>query len=233
MSSLTGLAFQIDFLVGRGSRRNAVSTIRDTVDQINLVAREGASAAAKERKKNLERDLGELDQLSKDASQELVKSKEATAKALAKRTAQTAAAVTRKIKTDTSGIEKVGKKTVSVAKMMKSSFKDLNAALAARGVEGIAGSSLTNEKAMVDLVGRERGEREQILSIQREINESKRAAGKITEGDIRKRRQKAIYAQKEKQRKVMEWTAIFIGVATIGGFIIWLVSLAMKARGVL
>ena len=54
-----------------------------------------------------------------------------------------------------------------------------------------------------------------------------------TEGDIRKRRQKAIYAQKEKQRKVMEWTAIFIGVATIGGFIIWLVSLAMKARGVL
>ena len=54
-----------------------------------------------------------------------------------------------------------------------------------------------------------------------------------TEGDIRKRRQKAIYAQKEKQRKVMEWTAIFIGVATVGGFIIWLVSLAMKARGVL
>lgn len=54
-----------------------------------------------------------------------------------------------------------------------------------------------------------------------------------TEGDIRKRRQKAIYAQKEKQRKVIEWTAIFIGVATIGGFIIWLVSLAMKARGVL
>jgi len=188
MSSLTGLAFQIDFLVGRGSRRNAVSAIRDTVDAVNLVAREGASAAAKERKKNLEKDLGELDQLSKDASQELVKSKEATAKALAKRTARTAAAVTRRIKTDTSGIEKVGKKTVSVAKMMKSSFKDLNTALAARGVEGIAGSSLTNEKAMIDLVGRERGEREQILSIQREINESKRAAGKITEGDIRNER---------------------------------------------
>jgi TP901 family phage tail tape measure protein len=188
MSSLTGLAFQIDFLVGRGSRRNAVSTIRDTVDQINLVAREGASAAAKERKKNLEKDLGELDQLSKDASQELVKSKEATAKALAKRTARTAAAVTRRIKTDTSGIEKVGKKTVSVAKMMKSSFKDLNAALESRGVTGIAGKSLTNEKAMIDLVGRERGEREQILSIQREINDSKRAAGKITEGDIRNER---------------------------------------------
>jgi len=188
MSSLTGLAFQIDFLVGRGSRRNAVSTIRDTVDQINLVAREGASAAAKERKKNLERDLGELDQLSKDASQELVKSKEATAKALAKRTVRTAASVTRRIKTDTSGIEKVGKKTVSVAKMMKSSFKDLNAALESRGVTGIAGQSLTNEKAMIDLVGRERGEREQILSIQREINDSKRAAGKITEGDIRNER---------------------------------------------
>ena len=188
MSSLTGLAFQIDFLVGRGSRRNAVSAIRDTVDAVNLVAREGASAAAKERKKNLERDLGELDQLSRDASQNLVKSKEATAKALAKRTAATAAAVTRRIKTDTSGIEKVGKKTVSVAKMMKSSFKDLNAALESRGVTGIAGQSLTNEKAMLDLVGREKGEREQILSIQKEINDSKRAAGKITEGDIRNER---------------------------------------------
>ena len=33
--------------------------------------------------------------------------------------------ITRKIKTDTSGIEKVRKKTVSVAKIMKSSFKDL------------------------------------------------------------------------------------------------------------
>jgi TP901 family phage tail tape measure protein len=188
MASLTGLAFQIDFLVGRGSRRNAVSAIRDTVDAVNLVAREGATAAAKERRANLEKDLGELDSLSKTASDNLVKSKEATGKALAKRTAATAAAVTRKIKTDTSGIEKVGKKTVSVAKMMKSSFKDLNSALAARGIEGIAGSSLTNEKAMIDLVGREKGEREQILNIQREINESKRAAGKITEGDIRNER---------------------------------------------
>ena len=54
-----------------------------------------------------------------------------------------------------------------------------------------------------------------------------------TEGDIRKRRQKAIYAQKEKQRKYIEWTAIFIGVAIVGGFIAWLISLAMKAQGVL
>ena len=145
MASLTGLAFQIDFLVGRGSKRNAVSAIRDTVDAVNLVAREGATAAAKERRKNLEADLGELDSMSKTASDNLVKSKEATAKALAKRTQQTAYDVTRKIKTDTSGIEKVGKKTVSVAKMMKSSFKDLNAALESRGLTGIEGSSLTNE----------------------------------------------------------------------------------------
>ena len=54
-----------------------------------------------------------------------------------------------------------------------------------------------------------------------------------TEGDIRKRRQKAIYAQKEKQRKFIEWTAILIGIAIVGGFIAWLISVAMKAQGVL
>ena len=53
MASLTGLAFQVDFLLGRGSRQNTVNGIRDTVDQINLTARQGASKASKER-----RDLG-------------------------------------------------------------------------------------------------------------------------------------------------------------------------------
>ena len=59
MASLTGLAFQIDFLVGRGSRRNAVSAVRDTVDAINLTAREGARNAGRERKKSLEKQLAE------------------------------------------------------------------------------------------------------------------------------------------------------------------------------
>ena len=54
-----------------------------------------------------------------------------------------------------------------------------------------------------------------------------------TEGEIRKKRQAAIYAQKEKQRKVFEWTAITIGVALFGGFIIWLISLALKAQGII
>ena len=54
-----------------------------------------------------------------------------------------------------------------------------------------------------------------------------------TEGDIRKRRQKAIYAQKEKQRKFMEWTAIIIGVAIFGSFLVWLLTLALKAQGLL
>ena len=40
-----------------------------------------------------------------------------------------------------------------------------------------------------------------------------------TEGEIRKKRQAAIYAQKEKQRKFMEWTAITIGVAIFGSFL--------------
>jgi len=54
-----------------------------------------------------------------------------------------------------------------------------------------------------------------------------------TEGDIRKRRQKAIYAQKEKQRKVIEWTGIFLGIAVFGSFLFWLLTLALKARGLL
>ena len=74
MASLTGLAFQIDFLVGRGSRRNAVSAVRDTVDNINLVARAGAKKAAQERKQTLEKQLGELDALAqKFRSSEFIK----------------------------------------------------------------------------------------------------------------------------------------------------------------
>ena len=54
-----------------------------------------------------------------------------------------------------------------------------------------------------------------------------------TEGEIRKKRQAAIYAQKERQRKLMEVIAWVIGCGHIGGFIVWLVGLAMKAQGVL
>ena len=54
-----------------------------------------------------------------------------------------------------------------------------------------------------------------------------------TEGDIRKKRQQAIYAQKEKQRKVMEWTAIFIAVCIFGSFLAWLISLGLEARGLI
>ena len=54
-----------------------------------------------------------------------------------------------------------------------------------------------------------------------------------TEGEIRMKRQAAIYAQKERQRKVMEVIAWVIGCALIGGFIVWLIGLAMKAQGVL
>ena len=53
-----------------------------------------------------------------------------------------------------------------------------------------------------------------------------------TEGAIRKKRQKMIYEQKERQRKLMEIIGWVIAVAILGGFIIWLVGLAMKAQGV-
>ena len=54
-----------------------------------------------------------------------------------------------------------------------------------------------------------------------------------TEGAIRKKRQKMIYEQKEKQRKFMEWTAITIGIAIFGSFLFWLLGLALKAQGLL
>ncbi len=53
-----------------------------------------------------------------------------------------------------------------------------------------------------------------------------------TEGEIRKKRQRLIYEQKERQRKMMEIIAWVIGCGLIGGFIIWLLGLAMKAQGV-
>jgi hypothetical protein len=54
-----------------------------------------------------------------------------------------------------------------------------------------------------------------------------------TEGDIRKKRQKAIYDQEERRRKVLEAVAIVLGVVVVGGFAIFIVVLAAKARGVL
>ena len=54
-----------------------------------------------------------------------------------------------------------------------------------------------------------------------------------TEGDIRKKRQKAIYDQEERRRKLLEAVAIVLGIVVVGGFAIFIVVLAAKARGVL
>ena len=54
-----------------------------------------------------------------------------------------------------------------------------------------------------------------------------------TEGAIRKKRQKMVYEQQERQRKVFEITAIVIGVGVVGSFILWLVVMAMKSQGLI
>ena len=54
-----------------------------------------------------------------------------------------------------------------------------------------------------------------------------------TECEIRKKRQRMIYEQKERQRQIVEWTAIVIGVAVCGSFLFWLIGMAMKAQGLL
>ena len=54
-----------------------------------------------------------------------------------------------------------------------------------------------------------------------------------TEGDIRKKRQAAIYEQQERQRRFFEWTGITIGILVISGMLFGLVYFVAKARGVL
>ena len=49
-----------------------------------------------------------------------------------------------------------------------------------------------------------------------------------TEADIRKKRQKALYDQEERRRRVMEIVAVCIGVAILGGFLLILIILAPK-----
>lgn len=53
-----------------------------------------------------------------------------------------------------------------------------------------------------------------------------------TEVDIRKKRQKAIYDQEERQRKFFEVTAIIIGITALAGALFTLVYFVAKARGV-
>ena len=185
MTSLTGMAFQIDFLVGRGSRRNAVNAVRDTVDSVNLVARAGANKAAKERKATLEQQLGELDQIAKQSSKDLVSQKEKTAEAIAKRAGTTAGLATKRMKADTSAIDAVGKKTVSVAKQMKKAFSDLNKTIDTETTGGaLKGSGFTSAETTKDFAAREVNQRQQIIDKMREENKAAKERGTLTEGMI-------------------------------------------------
>ena len=185
MTSLTGMAFQIDFLVGRGSRRNAVNQVRDTVDSINLVARAGANKAAKERKATLEQQLGELDQIAKQSSKDLVTQKEKTAEAIAKRASTTAGLATKRMKADTTAIDAVGKKTVSVAKQMKKAFTDLNRTIATETTGGaLKGTGFTSADTTKDFAAREVNQRQQIIDKMREENKAAKERGTLTEGMI-------------------------------------------------
>jgi len=47
----------------------------------------------------------------------------------------------------------------------------------------------------------------------------------ITEADIRKKRQQAIYDQQERRKQILEWIAISILVLVVGGFIFGLIYL--------
>ena len=52
-----------------------------------------------------------------------------------------------------------------------------------------------------------------------------------TEGEIRKKRQKAIYDQEERRRKLFEWIAIGFLITVITGFVFWMFYLYLLTRG--
>ena len=52
-----------------------------------------------------------------------------------------------------------------------------------------------------------------------------------TEGDIRKKRQKLIYDQKERQRKLIEGILIAFLILLVGGSVVGLIYLYMSTRG--
>lgn len=54
-----------------------------------------------------------------------------------------------------------------------------------------------------------------------------------TEADIRKKRQKMIYDQKERQRKFVEYTLAFILVAITSSLIVWGIYFIMDVKGML
>ena len=53
------------------------------------------------------------------------------------------------------------------------------------------------------------------------------------EGEIRKKRQQAIYDQQEYRRKVIEYTLAFILVAITSGLIIWGIWFIMEVKGII
>ena len=52
-----------------------------------------------------------------------------------------------------------------------------------------------------------------------------------TEGEIRKKRQKAIYDQEERRRKILEWVAIGFLITIVTGFIGWMFYIYLVTRG--
>jgi len=54
-----------------------------------------------------------------------------------------------------------------------------------------------------------------------------------TEASIRKRRQQAIYDQQERQRKFFEISAVIFLACAVTGFIVWVIWMFMKTRGLI
>ena len=54
-----------------------------------------------------------------------------------------------------------------------------------------------------------------------------------TEANIRKKRQQAIYDQQERRRRFIEISAIIFLACAVTGFIVWIIWMFMKTRGMI
>jgi len=123
---------------------------------------------------------------------------------------------------------------ISAVAMATGAFNTIKAGFAAgREIESMAGDLGRWMGAVSDIKKAEdmRAELKQIISFTRGPSAWEELLK--TEGDIRKKRQKAIYDQEERRRKLLEGIAIALGIVVVGGFAIFIVVLTAKARGMM
>ena len=115
---------------------------------------------------------------------------------------------------------------VSAVALATGAFNTIKAGFAAgREIESMAGDLSRWMGAVSDIKKAEdmRNELKQIIVFSRGPSAWDELLK--TEGDIRKRRQQAIYDQQERRRKLLEWIAIIFLIIVVSGFVLGIIYL--------